>query len=136
MAPFPEANVYESPGSTEENGYLDRAPHYNSIFKTLEDLALTPILQAHDHGFGCAAAPDRNRASAVDSTGFSTATYKHSFSHKYGRQVKFHPWVKAHVMVGVQTDVRYRESKSPGYTEQVAGSFPQLLETSRKGFGV
>jgi hypothetical protein len=72
----------------EAKGYLRRAPHYNSIFKTLEDPALTPILKRMIEE---SAAPLREIETdfAVDSTGFSTATYERWFSHKYGKEVRF-----------------------------------------------
>lgn len=88
----------------EAKGYLDRAPHYNSIFKALENPALTPILK---HMIEESAAPLREIETdfAIDSSGFSTSTYERWFSHKYGREVSKATWLKAHVMVGVQTNV-------------------------------
>lgn len=88
----------------EAKGYLDRAPHYNSIFEALENPALTPILKRMIEE---SAAPLREVETdfAVDSSGFSTSTYQRWFSHKYGREVLKSFWLKAHVMVGVQTNV-------------------------------
>ena len=85
-------------------GYLSRAPHYNSIFKALENPVLTPILKRMIEE---SAAPLREIETdfAVDSSGFSTSTYERWFSHKYGREVSKAQWLKAHVMVGVRTNV-------------------------------
>src|SRR5438067_13785763 len=42
---------------------------------------------------------------AVDSSGFSTCRYDRWYDAKYGRMHAEHPWVKAHVMTGVLTNV-------------------------------
>lgn len=88
----------------EAKGLLDRAPHHSSVFRALENPALTPILK---HMIEESAAPLREIETdfAVDSSGFSTSTYERWFSHKYGRQVTSMQWIKAHVMVGVRTNV-------------------------------
>jgi transposase len=87
----------------EAKGYLSRAPHYNSVFKALENPALTPILKSMIEE---AALPlrDLEQDFAVDSTGFSTATYRRWFDHKYGQKTAS-TWIKAHAMVGVRTNV-------------------------------
>ena len=118
----------------EAKGYLDRAPHYNSIFKTLEDPALTPILKGMIEE---SAAPLRQVETdfAVDSTGFATSTYERWFSHKYGKQVKSINWIKPHVMAGVRTNVvtsievtTYRGADCP--------QLPQLLDQTGERFKV
>ena len=118
----------------EAKGYLRRAPHYNSIFKTLEDPALTPILKRMIEE---SAAPLREIETdfAVDSTGFSTSTYERWFSHKYGREVKFAPWIKAHVRVGVKTNV-VTSIEVTTIKGADCPQLPQLLETSRERFNV
>lgn len=71
----------------EAKGYLDRAPHYNSVFNALESEALTPILKRLIEE---AAAPLRGIESdfAVDSSGFSPRTFGRWFDHKYGKKSK------------------------------------------------
>lgn len=70
----------------------------------MEDPALTPILtrlivesslplKAIETDF------------AVDSTGFTSCRFDRWYDHKYGRFVKKHDWVKAHLMCGVTTNV-------------------------------
>ncbi len=118
----------------EAKGYLDRAPHYNSIFKALENPALTPILKRMIEE---SAAPLREIETdfAVDSSGFSTSTYERWFSHKYGREVSKAQWLKAHVMVGVRTNV----VTSIEVTTIHGGDcprLPQLLEATGERFKV
>jgi len=88
----------------EAQGLIDQAPHYNRIFEHLEDSALTSILQAMIEE---SARPLRAVESefAVDSSGFSNSVYKRWFDAKYGRERSMGGYVKAHVMVGVTTNV-------------------------------
>jgi hypothetical protein len=118
----------------EAKGYLDRAPHYNGIFKALENPALTPILK---HMIEESAAPLREVETdfTVDSSGFSTSTYERWFSHKYGRDVSKAQWLKAHVMVGVRTNI----VTSIEVTTIRGGDCPrlsQLLEATGERFKV
>jgi transposase len=88
----------------QERGLIDQAPHYNRIFEHLENPALTSILQAMIEE---SARPLRGVESefAVDSSGFSSSVYKRWFDAKYGRERTMGGYVKAHVMVGVTTNV-------------------------------
>jgi Transposase DDE domain len=85
-------------------GFMTKAPSYNSIFRYLENPALAPILRdlivesslplkAIETDF------------AADSTGFTTSRFIRWFDHKYGVVRQQHDWIKAHVMVGVKTNV-------------------------------
>ena len=69
-----------------ENGYIDKAPHFNSILGILENPEITPILKALIEE---SARPLRTIETdfAVDSSGFSTCIYDRWFSHKYGREL-------------------------------------------------
>jgi len=102
-------------------GYIDKAPHYNSIFNCLEDASLTAILKTMIEE---SAAPLKNVECdfAVDSSGFSTSIYERWFDHKYGREQKQYKWVKAHIMVGVKTNV----VTSVEVTSQNVGDYPML----------
>ncbi|MGA9017886.1 MAG: transposase [Candidatus Cybelea sp.] len=118
----------------EAKGYLSRPWHFSSIFKTLENPKLTPILK---HLIEESAQPLRDLETdfAVDSSGFSSATYKRWFDHKYGREMSKGQWVKAHIMVGVKTNIvtsvevtNARSNDSP--------HLPHLLGSTGKGFNV
>ncbi len=85
-------------------GLLDCSPSTASIWRTMEDPALEPILlglieasaaplTAVEHDF------------AADGTGFSTTLYNEWHSHKWNRSIRESKWVKAHAMVGVKTNV-------------------------------
>ena len=53
---------------------------------------------------------------AVDSSGFSCCVYKRWYDHKYGRMQAANEYVKAHVMVGVTTNVVTSVEVTPSST--------------------
>ena len=80
-------------------GYIDRAPHYNSVFNAFENHDLRPILHRM---IGESAAPLSTLETdvAVDSTDFSTSEYRRWYSGKHGRAMISATFLKAHVSVG------------------------------------
>jgi transposase len=117
-----------------ENGYIDKAPHFNSILGVLENPEVTPILKALIEE---SARPLRTLEEdfAADSSGFSTSIYERWFDQKYGREVSKSQWVKAHIMVGTATNVvtsvevtNRRSNDSP--------HLPALLKATTKRFNV
>lgn len=90
--------------AAQERGYLDRLPHFNSIFNYLENPELTPILHQ------LIATTSRPLASvetdfAADSSGFATCRFVRWYDHKYGAVKQHHDWIKIHLMCGVKTNV-------------------------------
>lgn len=85
-------------------GLLPAAPHYNTVFKYLEDPSVTPILKAMIEE---SARPLRGVETdfAVDASGFSTCAYVRWYDEKYGRERSEHEWLKVHLMCGVKTNV-------------------------------
>lgn len=119
----------------EAKGYLDRAPHYNSVFNALESESLTPILK---HLIEEAAVPLRGIESdfAVDSSGFSTRTFGRWFDHKYGKKSKGEwLWIKAHIMCGVKTNVVTSIELTNGYANDYP-FLPGLVKSTASRFNV
>jgi len=87
-----------------ERGLVAWAPHYNSVFRTLESPAVTLILRALVEE---SALPLREveRDFSQDSTGFSTVVYDRWFDEKHGKMRADHPWVKLHALTGNKTNV-------------------------------
>ena len=85
-------------------GYIDDAPHYNSIFRCLESKDLTPILHRL---ITQSSLPLRQVECdfACDSSGFSTSRFVRWFDQKYGVVKTKHDWVKCHIMCGVKTNI-------------------------------
>jgi transposase len=88
----------------QTNGFISKAPHYNSIFNYLENPELTPILQAL---ITQSSLPLRSVETdfAADSSGFVTSRFIRWFDHKYGQVREQHDWVKCHIMCGVKTNI-------------------------------
>jgi transposase len=85
-------------------GYLSHLPHYNSVFRAFEDERLTAIFHALIER---SALPLKcvETTFAVDSSGFSTATYTRWYSVKYGREMEAHDWRKLHLVCGTTTNI-------------------------------
>jgi transposase len=117
-----------------ERGLIDKAPHYNSVINALENPDLTPFLRALIAESSAPLAAVETDF-AADSSGFSTNVYARWFNAKYGREMAYNFWLKAHVMVGTRTNVitavevtDHRTNDSP--------VLPTLLELSAKKFSM
>jgi transposase len=86
------------------DGKMKQLPHYNSIFKYLEDPQMTPILERLIVESSKPLAAVESDF-AADSSGFSTSRFVRWFDHKYGTVKVKHDWVKTHIMCGVKTNV-------------------------------
>jgi transposase len=85
-------------------GHIGRIPHYNTIFKYLEDDRLETVLRS------LIARSSEPLSSlecdiACDSTGFMTSRFHRWFDEKYGKVREQHDWVKVHIAIGVRTHV-------------------------------
>src|SRR5207249_2976365 len=117
-----------------ERGHIGSTPHYNSIFRYLENPELTPILkdliivssmplQTIETDF------------AADSTGFGVSRFDRWFSHKYGRETFQRQWVKVHIMCGVKTNVVTAVQIADKNAADVK-MLPDLLEDTAANFNV
>ena len=88
----------------EAEGYITHVPHFNSVSNYLSDPALKPILKDL---IAVSAMPLRSIESdfAVDSSGFATSGYVRWYAKQHQRVLDNREWVKAHIMVGVNTGV-------------------------------
>jgi transposase len=112
-------------------GYIDRAPHYNSVFNALENPDLTPILQAMiEESAKPLAAVETDFA--IDSSGFSTSEYRRWYSAKYGREMTASKWLKAHVSVGTQTNVVTAVEVTDAFTHDIHMFRPVFERTARR----
>jgi transposase len=113
-------------------GYIDRAPHYNSVFNAFENPDLTPILSRMIEE---SAVPLKvfETEFAADSSGFTTSLYHRWFSAKYGREMAAAKWIKAHIMVGTRTNVVTAATITHGF-EHDGQHFSPLLERTAQRF--
>jgi transposase/predicted nucleic acid-binding Zn finger protein len=84
--------------------YISKMPCFNSINHYLEKPEMTPYLQWL---ITQSSLPLKSVETdfAVDSSGFSTCQYVRWYDEKYGKEQSERDWVKAHLMVGVKTNV-------------------------------
>jgi transposase len=119
----------------EERGFVEKAPHYNSLFRYLERADMQPLLTTLVEE---SAAPLKAIETnfAVDGTGFSTNTYASWFDHKYGEEKRSQRWIKAHAMIGVKTNVITAVKMTEGFVND-APQLPSLVTaTAAKGFTI
>lgn len=116
-------------------GHIADAPHYNTVFRCMENPATTEILTRLVEESAAPLAEIENLAGqfAQDSTGFSTVTYDRWFDQKHGKLMAAHAWVKLHVMVGTVTNVISGVKVS---SEGDCPVLPELLKTTAKRFNV
>ena len=115
-------------------GHLSRVPCYNSIFNVFENEGTFDVLKALVVE---TAKPLKALESsfACDSSGFSGCRFDRWFDKKYGDLQVSRAWVKAHVMVGVRTNV---VTAVEIFDQHAADSpqLPALLKTTQEEFGV
>src|ERR1700751_3727951 len=89
-------------------GHLTRAWDPNTLFRAMEDEALTPILVRLIMQASAPLASIERLAGgqyAADSAGFPTVFYERWFDQKHGKLRSQHMWVKLRLMVGTVTHV-------------------------------
>lgn len=115
-----------------DRGFIDKAPHFNSISNALENPDLTPFLRALiEESSAPLAALETDFA--ADSSGFSTNLYARWFNAKYGREMSYNFWLKAHIMVGTRTNVITAVEVTDNRMHD-SPMLPTLLESSAKRF--
>lgn len=117
-----------------EEGYIQKTPHFNSIFNALENPELTPILTKL---VALSATPlkEIETVFAPDSTGFTSCRFHRWFDHKYGKFQQEHDWVKAHLICGVKTNV-VTAVEIHGRNTHDAQIMPGLLKTTAENFTI
>jgi len=103
-------------------GWLDAAPHYNSLFRYLQNPSMTPLLYQLVQ---VTSLPLRTVETtfAMDSSGFSTGRYHRWFDAKWGKPKSEAQWVKAHIMCGTKTNIITDVKITPA----VGGDAPQAI---------
>lgn len=120
--------------NAEEKEQINHAPHFNSIIKFLNREDVTPLL--HEL-VGITARPLQSVETdfAIDSSGFRTTNFGEYCKTKHNTK-KQHKWIKAHICVGVKTNI----ITSIEITEENAHDSPQfnplIRETFKNGFTI
>ena len=117
-----------------EKGYISHVPHYNSVFNTLENPDLTPVL---NNLIEVSATPLKMVETnfAIDSSGFSTCRFDRWFDEKWGRERSRKQWLKAHIMCGVSTNIVTSVEITPSYVHD-APVMPSLVSSTARRFNM
>jgi transposase len=118
----------------QSKGYIQKVPHFNSIFNYLDMPELTPVLtdliemsslplEAVETDF------------AVESTGFGSSRMTSWYSTKYRDAIDQHDWVKAHVCCGVMTNI-VTAVRVTDRNAHDSPFLPELVETTAQNFRV
>lgn len=115
-------------------GFVSKAPHYNSMFDFMDCEEVTPILRDLVERSSLPLAAVETDF-AIDSTGFGTSVFFRHYTNKYGRQEKWHDWIKVHAVCGVKTGIvtsveaTFRETGDAPY-------FKPLVEETARNFKI
>src|SRR6266567_1894951 len=121
----------------QERGLIVRAPHFNSVTNYMSDPGLTPVLHGLIESSSLPLAAVESDF-AVDSSGFSTGRFDRWIDYKYGKAVETRlrrHWIKAHIMVGVRTNVVTGVQITP-WNEHDGGYLPPLVEDTARRFQI
>jgi transposase len=87
-------------------GHLEAVPSFNSVFRYMEDPAITPLLQVLiAESAEPLVACETEQQYAVDATGFATGVYGGYCENKHEKQKRRAKYIKAHVIAGTHTHV-------------------------------
>lgn len=117
-------------------GLIARAPHFNSVSRYMASDDLTPVL--HDL-ITLSSLPLKAVESefAVDSSGFSSSRYLRWLDAKHGQAVeaKSRGWLKAHLMVGTNTNV-VTSAVISGWASHDTKHFAPLVRATAENFDI
>lgn len=117
-----------------ERGHITETCSYSTVSNYMNKENVTPVL--HDLiALSSAPLSTAERDFAVDSSGFSTSRFGRYYDYKHGQEEKYRKWVKAHICVGVKTNIVTAVS----LTEGKAGDSPEfgpLVDRTAEVFNV
>ena len=118
----------------ETQAHINKAAHFNSVSRYLANPALTDLLTRLVTVSSLPLKGIENNF-AVDSSGFSTCRFVRWFNKKYGREIDNREWVKAHLIVGVDTQIVTSVEMS-GWAANDTTYFVPLLERTAQYFPI
>ena len=119
---------------TQTQECIHTAAHFNSVLRYLADPKLTALLTQLVTVSSLPLKGIENNF-AVDSSGFSTCRFVRWFNKKYGREIDNREWVKAHLMVGVDTKI-VTSIEMSGWAANDTTYFVPLLERTVQYFPI
>lgn len=118
----------------EQNGYITKAIHYNTVFKYFQNPNITQILL---NLIQITSLPFKSIETdfAIDSSGFSTAMFSRWVNSRLGQSKEKRDWLKAHIMVGVNTNVITSVKITDGSVSD-SPQFTELVKYTAQNFQV
>jgi transposase len=118
-----------------QDGYVSRPLHYSKVSYFITEEELTAPLREL---VARSALPLRVAETrfAIDSSGFGTSKFHRWYDEKYGVHRSAHTWVKAHVVVGVQTGIVTAVQVSDRDANDSPFLPPLMKATAESGFKV
>lgn len=121
-------------GNAVEREQIKHAPHFNSVSKLLNRVDLEPLLHKI---LDLTAQPliTVEDSFAIDSSGFRTTSYNEYANQKYNLK-RQHKWLKAHISVGVKTNVITSAEITDGDGADSPQFVPLVKTTAQNGFNI
>ena len=116
----------------QRKGYITAAPSFNSVNRYISDPDLTPIIVDLIEQSAAPLSPVESHI-ATDSSGFSTCRFDRWFDHKWGKEKSQRRWVKAHIAVGVKSNIVTAVEVTPS-TVHDSQVLPGLLDRTAQRF--
>lgn len=116
-------------------GFVEKAPHFNTILKCLKDPALEVYFK---HLINVSGLPLQQveQDFAVDSSGFSTCQFDRWFDYKWGKaEGKERRWRKVHITCGVKTNIITALQITPG-NKADCPQFENLVKTTNRVYDI
>lgn len=120
--------------NAEEREQISHAPYYNQVNKFLSREDITPLLERL---VIVTAKPLKSVETefAIDSSGFRTTSFNEYCKDKHDTK-RAHRWLKAHICVGVKTNIITGVEITDEYGNDSPQFEPLVLTTSNSGFNV
>ena len=115
-------------------GYVKATPHFSMISYHMEKEELTPILREL---ITLSALPLKSVETkfAIDSSGFRTTKFNEYCREKHDTKQQ-HKWLKAHICVGVKTNIITAVEITEGYSNDIKEFVPLTQRTYDNGFKI
>lgn len=117
-----------------EKKYIENSCSYVTVSNIMNKTELTPIL----HNLIKISSLPLNSVEtkfAVDSTGFSTCRFARYFSYKHQKDMKYRQWIKAHLSIGVKTNIVTAVTITEEYSNDCP-EFKGLIEKTAENFKI
>lgn len=121
--------------NAEDREQISHAPYYNQVNKFLNREDITPMLERL---VVVTAKPLKavETEFAVDSSGFRVTGFNEYANQKYHRHKRQHKWLKAHICVGVKTNIITGIEITDEFGNDNPQFAPLVTKTSNSGFAV